>query len=93
MFIMTCDGHRNVPFCKAVLKIKKATPHSKMSMLLVSTKSQLIGIPDTKALGRYLNVWVTALEATSSCRKCKCFPAHQQCRHMILLQPFCSLVQ
>lgn len=38
----------------------------------------------TSALGRYLDVWVAVLEEPSVCRKCECFPAHQQRRHVIL---------
>lgn len=43
-----------------------------------------LGLLGLRALGRYLDVWVAVLEATSACRKCKRSPAHQHCRHMCL---------
>ena len=54
-----------------------------VSYLLVWSLSSL-GLLGTRALGRYLNVWVVVLEATLARRKCKCFSAHQQQRHMVL---------
>lgn len=81
---MKGDEHCKIPFCKWLQKPgKKNDIQTCLSCFSIWCFSSL-GFLGLGALGRYLDVWVAMLVATSACRKCKHSPAHQQWRHIVL---------